>query len=391
MDSKIIALIAGSFLLTGCVTSKVERLHSTTTQLSTDIDNYVAMTNRVIDLNQRSYLDFNKNRLIKSNLMANDLSGSEGAVYPNDTVTFNTNLVHIYNNQSVGDKVKQQNKYISEYFKKLPSLLEDKDIGKSIEGLINNVDILNQVIEQNLVTSDEFKGRLKPNEASLIESTLNNGFKYYQYHSFRKAIDRHYDVLLKALELQKSYNYKANEFIFFDFNQQFHKQQKALVDSYIKQHIDAVKLEPGERIKVNYSNDDFSKITEMVKQPFILTKLDVKTNESQLKPDQHSAAYIKSCSQNRVDEFRKRINDRVVEVYPFNAKLDSDKNTPLSTYVFDVEQAAKIKGEIPVCALIDIIGLLKEKRYYQVESVSLSRGVADYNKMLDFAETKLAK
>lgn len=385
MDSKIIALIAGSFLLTGCITSKVDRLHATTSQLSTDVDNYVVMSNRNIDLNQKADLKL-KQTLMDLRLKDADTTKSSKDIFDNDSLALNSTLVQMYYSYNNSELFKQQNKYISEYFKQLPKILEEKEIGNSVQGLVNNIDVLNQVIEKNITIADDFKGRLKPNEASLIESTLSNSFKIYQYHKFRQAIDRPYDVIIEALSNQKTYIFSGNEALFLSLNQKAYKNREALVDSYNNQISQAKSLPFSERVKLTYKDEDFKKLMELSQQPYNLQRVDTVNQPVNSLSRERSMAYKKICSTYTIDDFNNQYGNAGLPQNTFDGKIGYQPNSPTYKYNFDIEQLALRSAEVPICELIDIVGLLKEKKYSQVESTSLNRGVAEYNKILNFID-----
>ncbi|GAM29709.1 hypothetical protein P23_0203 [Acinetobacter calcoaceticus] len=386
MDSKIICLIAGSFLLTGCITSKVERLHATTSRLSPEIDKYVSMSNRVIDLNHKSVMKFKK-EAFDTNLQDKIRGRKNEELYKSEEIALNTALIHMYSSYNNAELLKQQNIYLSEYFKTLPKLLEKQDIGNNLEGIVNNIDVLNQIIEKNLTIADELRGHLKPNEASLIESTLSNGLSLYQYEKFRHSIDRSYDVILKALRLQKFSIFTGNQILYSFLNQNFNNSRKALVDSYIKQMSDARSLNDSERRKVVYKEDDFNKLIELSQQPYkIKPSDDTKTSNVNL-ARYRSVAFQQYCSASLLNENNPLLTNIQDKEATFEAYLRPNSESHNLSFSYDIEQFGLKSGEKPVCELIDIIGLLKEKKYSQVESSTLSKDIAQYNKILDFVDS----
>jgi outer membrane murein-binding lipoprotein Lpp len=50
--NRIFLSITISIILSGCVSSKVEHLHTTTTELSANIEKFVELSNRTADLNR---------------------------------------------------------------------------------------------------------------------------------------------------------------------------------------------------------------------------------------------------------------------------------------------------------------------------------------------------
>lgn len=393
MDTKIIALIAGSFLLTGCVTAKVERLNATTKQLSTDVDSYVAMVNRILDQYEKKQIEASKGE-IEAYLKTDPRYLEDNNKITDDIEKFNVNFIRRHKIHFVNETGKQQNQYISEYFKILPSLLDEKDIGDSVQGLVTNIDILNQVKEKNLTIADEYKGRLKPNEASLIESVLTNSFKIHQYQTFKNAVNNHYDVILTSLVGQKNDIHVANTLIFRGLNQQFIDSQMILAESFKNQHTETLKLKKDIGGKVNYNDNDFKKFNEMTQLPFVLVRADITEKPAEVDNSYRSAAYLQYCTNKDLVE-PKQLPKEISEGMNKTKKIDSfvltstdGKTNEKRKYKFDIETLAVIKGDIAVCELIDIIGLLKEKKYNQVESTTLKRSVDNYNKILDLVDTK---
>jgi outer membrane murein-binding lipoprotein Lpp/environmental stress-induced protein Ves len=393
MDTKIIALIAGSFLLTGCVTAKVERLNATTKQLSTDVDSYVAMVNRILDQYEKKQIEANKDD-IEAYLKTDPRYLEGNKEFTDDIEKFNVIFKRRHQSHFVNETMKQQNKYLSEYFKILPSLLEEKDIGDSVQGLVTNIDILNQVKEKNLTIADEYKGRLKPNEASLIESVLTNSFKIHQYQTFKNAVNNHYDVILTSLVGQKNDIHIANTLIFRGLNQQFIDSQMILAESFKNQHTETLKLKKDIGGQVNYNDNDFKKFNEMTQLPFVLVRADITEKPAEVDNSYRSAAYLQYCTNKDLVE-PKQLPKEIPEGMNKTNKIESfvltstdGKTIEKRKYKFDTQTLAVIKGDIAVCELIDIIGLLKEKKYNQVESTTLKRSVDNYNKILDLVDKK---
>lgn len=385
MDSKIIALIAGSILLTGCITSKVERLHAITSQLSPEIDKYISMSNRVIDINHKSVIKLKKEAL-DTNLEDEIRGRKNEELYKNEEIALNSALLQMYYSYNNTELFKQQNIYISEYFKALPKVLEKQEIGNNIEGLVNNIDVLNQIIEKNITVSDELKGRLKPNEASLIESVLSNGLSLYQYSKFKKSIDRSYDVILKALSTQRLSIFTGNQVKFGNLNNNFNNTRLALVHSYKKQMSDAKNLPQSERMKLTYKDEDFKKLLELSQQPYSLKPNSNTTTPNIAVARYRSVAFQQNCSNSLLDESNPLMNNVQDQQDTFEAQLETKSESPNSTFKYDFKKLALKSGEKPICELIDIIGLLKEKKYTQIESSTLSREVDKYNKILDFVD-----
>lgn len=397
MDTKIIALIAGSFLLTGCLTAKVEHLHATTKQLSTDVDSYVAMVNRILNQYEKKQIEASKDD-IEAYIITDPRYLKGNNQLTDDIENFNVNFTRRHSSHFLNETMKQQNKYISKYFKILPSLLDEKDIGDSVHGLVTNIDILNQVKEKNLTIADEYKGRLKPNEASLIESVLSNSFKIHQYQTFKNALDNHYDVILTSLVGQKNDIHIANTLIFRGLNQQFIDSQMILAESYKNQHTETLKLNKDTGSKVNYNDNDFKKFNEMTQLPFVLVSADNTEKPAEVDNSYRSAAYLKYCTNKDLGEPKPLPKEKpegmnkTNKIESFILTSNDGKTKETRKYKFDIETLAVLKGDIAVCELIDIIGLLKEKKYYQVESTTLKRSVDNYNQILDLvdkqAETK---
>jgi hypothetical protein len=380
MDSKIIGLIAGSFLLTGCISAKVEQLHTTTTQLSTDIDNYVAMSNRVVELNQKStssIINLNLDQGVRTLINKNEALGEES----DDTKDFNRNFIEIYINYSLAEDVKQLNNLVSEYFKTLPKILENKDIDDKVKGLVKNIDVLNQAIENNLSVEDaNFKGGLKPVQEELIDKTLVYGLKIYQYHLFEKEIERHHNILLNSLILLKYYTYATNQKATFNLNNEFWKTHKYLLDSYIKQHIEASKDQSIDRTNIEYRNEDFEKMEAFLKQPIILNS-SYNHSIDMSKPNKYrSNTYLETCTSN-TDNLTSDLFKKPNTIQFYNVK---NPNIKPVEYSFNLEKIVYLRGDAPTCELINIIGLLKEKKYNQIELKTLEKTTSNYNAVLDY-------
>ncbi|NUF45554.1 hypothetical protein, partial [Acinetobacter pittii] len=215
--------------------------------------------------------------------------------------------------------------------------------------LVNNIDVLNQVIEKNITIADDFKGRFKPNEASLIESTLSNSFKIYQYHKFRQAIDRPYDVILEALINQKTYIFSGNEILFLSLNQKAYNNREALVDSYNNQILQAKSLPVSERVKLTYKDEDFKKLIELSQQPYNLQRVDIVNQPVNSLSRERSMAYKKICPTYTIDDFNNRYGSAGLPQNTFDGKIDYQSNSPAYKYNFDIEQLALRSAEVPIC------------------------------------------
>jgi hypothetical protein len=377
MDSKIIGLIAGSLLLTGCATSKVERLHSTTTQLSTGVDSYVTLTNKVVDFNEKYslYIDGKQRLELKMKTPLLGMSQKEKEDY--NEKNFNRFFLTEYKEYSLGEDARNQSADLSEYFKILPKSLESENLDTNFEGLVNNIDILNKSIEEKIPKDvDGLKGNLTPVEKDLINKIFMEAYKAHQYNQFDERIKDQYIIILQAIINLKDYTHYTLSPVASGLNKDFEDSHQALLASYKKQQKEA-NLSPAKKSKAVYSNEDLNKFYELFKQPIVPNSSS--NFLTQEKPQQgRSKLYTEFCRSNlSLNNYYK------IEWYDKNPS-----NQPID-YSFDFEKILLVKGSEPSCELIDILGLLLEKKYNQIDLKNFEKKTADFNNIVDFLMKKL--
>jgi len=354
-NTVIILLSTTLFILTGCMTSKVNRLHSTTNQLSNDVDSYVELSNKVVDLNNKVIVLKQQKSLTSLMRDSPDLSSDEKnkkEASSEFALTYET----LYMNKELALALNKQNAMLSEYFKKLPLILDDKKA--DIEGLVNNIDIMNQVIEQNIPDKSELKGRLSKNESSAITKTLSSGFSVYQLHYFKKAIDRHYPVIKNALVLQKAFiKYNSIQAVTgknIDYNIKYENQKNNLVNKHL------TALKKTDRAQETFNQDQMKTMEEQIAQPFKLQRVNTTGINKNPKNKVLSKDYIEIC-------------------------MDKKQSSLVSTEsYYDLEQQFTDKGDKVVCEFINILGLLKERKFDLVELSTFENSIKEYNDLVDF-------
>lgn len=379
MDSKIIALIAGSFLLTGCMSAKVEQLHDTTTKLTTDVDSYVTLTNKVVDLNKQSslYIEGKKDLLlmIRSPILGNTQEEKEEY----NSKSFNRVFINQYTRFSTGESIKLQSTQISEYFKNLPKSLESKNLDQNLQGLVKNIDILNQSLEGNIQNNgDAPKGKLTPIDDDLINKILMEAYKGHQYKDFDKNINKQYKDVLKAIIHINEYTNSTLIPFAQSLNKDFASSHQELLTSYAKKHKEA-NSSPAKWSNVAYSNGDLKKIYQLLEQPIVPNS--ASNDLSQEKPQQErTQLYTKFCNYYATSPSE----DYVIKWYP-----DDDIKTQPTDYSFNFEKIIYIKGSEPSCELMDILGLLIERKYDQIDLTNFEKKTSDFNNIVDFLMKKI--
>ena len=183
MNVKLLCLLISGLMLTGCMSSKLDRLHSTTTQLSTDMDTFVGISDKSIKLNNLSVLMEQKNALSNHLIPTENLTEKERIQESKNS--FSQIYQKIHTKQEQNKALKKQSIALAAYFKKLPLLLEKKN--PDVTGLVKNIDILNQVVEKNLTDKDKLEGRLSGTQVDVLSKPIMSGFRAYQYHIFKKS------------------------------------------------------------------------------------------------------------------------------------------------------------------------------------------------------------
>lgn len=376
MDNKIIGLIAGSFLLTGCMTAKVEQLHTTTSQLSNDVDNYVAATSKVVDLKKQSILNYQTKDTLSDNLQDRQVNKTKEEKIEEDLIKFNNSFLANYKTYSNGENIKQQANQISDYFKILPKALESQDLEPKFLNLVKNIDILNKTIKGDLTKdSSELKGGLRPIESDLIDKIFLEGYKTYEYKKFQSLMDLQYDIVLQAIITLKNYtsfalNPAANK-LYYDFESTYND----LFTSYLNQHEMAYKKNKLEINYVQYSNDDLKKLNDLFSQPEVINSL-VNDNNLNNKSKIFRSQFYKEYCLTKED-----FDDTGFMIKEFNDPTDIKK---FNENLFNLKNVIFIKGSTPSCELIDILGNLKEKNYNRIDLNSFERANKDFENVINF-------
>lgn len=369
MDSKIIGLIAGSFLLTGCITAKVEQLHTTTSQLSNDVDNYVVVTSKVVDFKKQSILNYQTKDTLSAFLKSRQINKTKEEKLEEDLMNFNDNFLANYKTYSNGENIKKQASQISAYFKMLPKTLESKDLEPNFLNLVKNIDVLDKTIEGDLTKdSPELKGGLRPIESDLIDKLFMEGYKTYEYKKFQSLMDIQYEIVLQSIITLKMYTSftltpTANK-LYYDFESSY----KDLYASYLNQHEIAYNKNKIEINKVQYSNDDLKKINDLFSQPVVINSSVSEHNFNNKSNIFRSKAYIDNCLSN--DDF-------------------DNTGYTINEYVFNLRNVLYKKGTDPSCELIDILGHLKEKNYNRIDLNSFERANTDLENVINFLLKKI--
>lgn len=376
MDSKIIALIAGSFLLTGCMTNKVEKLHDTTMKLTTGVDSYVALTDKVVDFNEKYSLYIYGKKYIEMNIKTPIVGVTKKEKEEENSNNFNSFFIRKYKEYSLGEDARNQSADLSEYFKLLPKSLESENLDTNFQGLVDNIDILNKAIADKTPKEGEgLKGNLTPEDKDLINKIFMEAYKAYQYNQFDERIKDQYIVILQAIINLKDYTHYALMPVAKDLNIDFQNSHKALLASYSKQREEA-NLSPAKRSKAVYSTKDLNKIYELLKEPIVPNSSSnyLPQNISQ---QQRTELYTKFCNSNLSST-----KNYTIQVY------DSNPNKKPTDYSFDFEKILYMKGSEPSCELIDILGLLLERKYNQIDLRNFEKKTADLNNILEFLMKK---
>ncbi|PTV55352.1 hypothetical protein [Acinetobacter seifertii] len=376
MDTKIIGLIAGSFFLTGCMTAKVEQLHTTTSQLSNDVDNYVALTSKVVDFKKQSILNYQTKDTLTDFLKDKQINKTKEEKNEEDLMNFNNSFLANYKTYSNGENIKQQASQISAYFKMLPNTLESKDLEPKFLNLVKNIDILNKTIEGDLTKdSPELKGGLRPIESDLIDKLFMEGYKVYEYKKFQSLMDLQYDIVLQSIITLKNYTSVALTPAANKLDYDFETSYKDLFTSFLNQHEMAYKKNKNEINKVQYSNDDLKKLNDLFSQPEVINSV---VNEYGLNNKSkifRSEVYKTYC-----------LNNEDFDNTGYSIKEFNDLNEPkiVKDNFFNLKNVIFIKGNDPSCELIDILGHLKEKNYNRIDLNSFKRANKDFESVINF-------
>ncbi|MHA3104600.1 hypothetical protein [Acinetobacter sp. ANC 3791] len=368
-------------LLTGCVSSKVERLHTTMTDLSQDVESYTALSNKSIDLN-RELGKFKTHEMYSEQLRPDqnqDLQKNAKLAADRFNYGFNT----LYGNKEREEAFKLLSVSLVNYFKTLPLILENKNA--DINGVVKSIDQLNQVIEQNSTVSEDLKEGLKKQESELIGKSLSSGFSAYQYHIFKKAIKNHYPVIMKAIIYQRNYFNENNQLATNELNKKYFEELQKLNMNYVKQSENIAKLPLRNEARRNpvYSKEEFDKATALTKLPYKLVIVDPKKEQALDQPKVKSKAYVEYCElnvseKNKVFERRKKkYSDQTIEFKNLQKQV-------IGRGYFDIEGTFEDSGDRVACEFLNIVGLLYEHNFDRIELKTWEKNISEYDKLIDY-------
>ncbi|MEO9280019.1 hypothetical protein ABFY81_08895 [Acinetobacter sp. WA-87] len=380
MDSKIIGLIAGSFLLTGCISAKVEQLHDATTKLTTSVDKYVVLTNKIVDYNDKYsiYIDGNKDLSLGINISTPIEIKDQKEEDENNSRNFNRIFINQYINYSLGEDIKQQSAQLSEYFKILPKSLESENINENFNSLVENIDQLNKIIEGKLRNNGDVpQGNLTTTDKKIIDTFFKEAYQIHQYKQFDKIINDQYEIILQAIINIMNYTNYTLTPVAKNLNSDFENSHKSLLKSFAKQQKQATKS-PAKTAKANYSIEDLKKIEQLLNQPMVAnSSLNYLAQESPLQ--ERSKLYTKFCPSNLSSS----------KYYTIKWYISDNKNSQYTDYSFDFKNILYMKGREPNCELIDILGLLLERKYKQIDLSKFEKKTSDLDKVVDFLMNKI--
>jgi len=377
--SRYIAIL-GVSLLTGCATSKVERLHTTTTKLSEDVEKYAALSNKSIDFNRE--LNYYLTKQMYSEQLSPEPSFDLQKNKELAADRFNTGFSTLYDNREREEAFKLQNAALVTYFKSLPLILENKNA--DINGVVKSIDQLNQVIEKNSKVSDELKEGLKKQESNLIGKSLSSGFSHYQYHIFKKAIKNHYPVILKSILYQKAYFDENNGTATDQMNRKYFDDLEALRANYVSQSINLANLPIKDEARWNpiYPQEQLDKVAALAQQPYKLVV--VGPNEPPVTENQRvkSQAYLEYC---QLDQKKQSqiFDKRKLKYAEQTLNFKNLQGQVVNRGYFDIEGAFKDSGDQVACEFINIMGLLSEHDFDRIELKTWEKSISDYDKLID--------
>ncbi|WP_151745022.1 hypothetical protein [Acinetobacter calcoaceticus] len=385
--NKIILIIGISMVITGCVSSKVNNLHSKTSELSTSIVKFAELSNRTADLNRTLNLK-SQEEILASKIDQLDIPDSLNSKTAEET--FNQSF-RILNHSRVNlERMRARNQLLVAYFQKLPLILENKEV--DFTGLIKNVDLLNQAIEKNISDEGMPNPRLKEAPSGVIASVLSNGFSGYQIHLYKESINNAYPAILSALVSQKNF-FKETAILELDrnLNSEYYSNYTKLKDNYSKQYqsTQAIVKQSKKTVRSGYSEESIKALDELVNLPYKPISLNEFTNEQ---PQIQSNAYKQYCVPNEIQKKdEKRIQEKYVQLNNlFLIDMSNNKDTP-KLVVFDIDKTFKSTGEQLTCELINIMGILYEGDYKNIELSTLGVKLNEYNNQLDYIMSKYIK
>lgn len=374
MNKKLLCVLLLPLSITGCTTSKVARLHTTSTNISSSLDKYSKLTDDAIEFNRILLLDR------QQALLSNGLITTTSPLASSPNSKFNTGYAVIYKNQIRNEAFKQQNINLMLYFKQLPLILEDKKA--DISGLVKNIDQLNQVIEKSVGKGEEIKGGLQEYESDVITKSLSSGFSYYQYKIYKKSVDKTVPVIIKALDSQRLLFRENADLGAENLNNKYYKAYTGMENAY------ALKYESIATGKVKdkiYSKEEMNKVNQLTREPYRL--VDVENVEKSFKsvPIVMSQRYKDLCinseqEQKANESFLKANSDHQITMTVYTqGKPNKNKK-----FIFDIERKYASSGEQMVCELINIMGLIEEHNFDRIDIATFEQRLNDYDQLMKY-------
>lgn len=383
MEKNILCIAIMASLLTGCISSKVNNAHTTSANLSQDIDKFVMLSNTSIELNKALALKEQDHQLGNGLFPSMSLRKTDRE----STVKYNTFQTYdlIYSNKEVNEAYKKQNQLLMEYFKNLPLILEDKSV--DVAGLVKNVDYLNQVIEKNVSEDGQVNVGINEVEKDLITKTISSGFKFHQYKVFKNAIHEQFPIIIEALYWQKvlfkdNANYISDNHLNEKYSFEYRNIEKNLLNQF--NVYDDLRVRGGKPVPT-YNLKEIKNLDELSSQPYTyfnyLKPVDYKYDEPTVK----SATYIKICEndknkqENEFSKFVTQNKNNLVEI------KDVSQEPPTFQYVFyDVERKYLQSGDQLICELINVVGLMQENKFDDVKLKGLEKYLSNYDELLKY-------
>jgi hypothetical protein len=388
MEIKYLCIAVMASLLTGCISTKVNNAYTTTKSLSENVEKFSKLSNKTVELNRILSLNERQRNLSDNLLPGNETNNLERD--KNSSSNFYTAYRTMYHNKTSNDAYILQNKYIVEYFKQLPLILEDKSV--DIGGLVKNIDTLNKIIEDKVTDEETPVPGLNEVQTSLITRGLSSAFKARQYAIFKKINQVYSPIILKALDNQQKL-FRINGLLVSNekLNNEYYLNFIKLQNAYIKQYRDeAIKLgkNPNGSIPV-YSFDEIKKIDIQVNNPFTLISSKNLNINSKFKPKVESEAYkskcIKSNEQQKKDmkTFLANNDKNWIKIGdPLFGTVSNEK------VLFDVEYSFQQSGSDLICNFINIVGLMSENNTYNIELSKFEKNMQNYETLLNFFSNK---
>ncbi|WP_447499911.1 hypothetical protein [Acinetobacter oleivorans] len=307
---------------------------------------------------------------------------------------FFTFYQNVYFNKEDNDIYLQQNENLSNYFKNLPLILEDKSV--DIAGLVENINYLNQVIDKNVNEAGEVQKTTKQPPLDLTVKALSSGFKIYQYNTFKKAIKDPSPVIINLLKKERNlFKVNADSVANLKLNLKYYSEYKVIEDSLVNQYRAKMELRNrGIKPKREYKLKELENFNEFFNQSYTYIDLQNFTLPNEYEPKVKSAAYNEACviSKNEQEktykDFLKDNENNKINTADYTYKLMyPSKPLPTSDGFFDIEKQFFKSGDQLVCQLINIVGLLNENKLNDIDLNKLDLKMNEYEKLLKFVSS----